>query len=174
MELKSKITDISYIQGLKHLHTPEHIKYTHKISALYFTIHSVNKPFYHNNITNIYFTCSVMNLNKMYVRMHSNTTNKCEMNFFIKNKDFMTLDVSILPDKENKKNHYFIFKLIPNKDLLLFIPLFLHFSMFISILEDKFFFINENKKDIHHINFNKYRSLLFYKSYYICIDYNKK
>lgn len=103
IELKSKITDISYIQGIKHLHTPEHIKYTHKISAPYFTIHSVNKPFYHNNISNIYFTCSVMNFNKMCVRMHSKTINKCEMNFFIKNKDFMTLDVSILPDTENKK-----------------------------------------------------------------------
>ena len=76
-ELKTKFNDVSFRQGLKHIHTPELVKYTHYIGAPLFNIHSVKKPMNYNNITSVSFNCSVMNLNKMTVMMHSKYINKC-------------------------------------------------------------------------------------------------
>ena len=106
--LKTKFNDVSLRQGLKHIHTPEHVKYTHYLGAPLFNIHYIDNPVNYNNITSVLFNCSVMNLNEMVVIMHSSYINRCEMNFMIDNKEFVTLQITILPDFENINNHYFI------------------------------------------------------------------
>lgn len=162
--LKTKFNDISFRQGLKHIHTPEHVKYTHYLGAPLFNIHSVQKPIKENNITSVIFTCSVMNLNHMTVFMHSRYTNRCEMNFFINNEEFITLQMTILPDFENKKNHYFILKVCTNDFLLLFIPflkIFFQLSMFVSTNEDLIFYFNKNNRIIYDKNLNEYRKLIY-------------
>lgn len=167
IEFNTKFNGISLNKGIRHLHMPEHIKYTHLIGAPLFNIHSVSHPIHYNNITNIYFTCSVMNLHKMFVRMHTKNINSCEMNFYINQKEFITLLISLSPDLNNKNNHYFNLKVFTNKELLLFLPIIkilFQISMFISITEDKLlFFNNNNHKNLKFIpNFNKYRKLIFH------------
>ena len=162
-QLKTKFTDVSFRQGLKHIHTPEHVKYTHYIGAPLFNIHTAQKPINYNNITSISFSCSVMNLNHMTVMMHSEYTNRCEMNFLIKNKEFITLQITILPDFENKNNHYFILKIFLNDFLSLFLPIikiFFQLSMFISTNEDLIFYFNKKNKIIYNKNLNEYRKLI--------------
>ena len=166
IELNTKYNGISLNKGIRHLHMPEHIKHTHLISAPLFDIHSVSHPIYYNNITNIYFTCSVMNLHKMFVKMHTKYINRCEMNFYINNKEFITLFITLTPDLNDNKSHYFNLKVFPNEKLLLFLPIikiFFQLSMFISINEDKLlFFNNQNHNKIKFIpNFNKYRKFVF-------------
>jgi len=166
IQLKTKFNDMSFRHGLAHIHTPEHIKHTHLIGAPLFKIHKVYNPIYYNNISSIYFTCSIMNLEQMFVKMQSKYTNRCEMNFFIKNKEFITLQITVLPDLANPKNHYFIFKVFIDetlKPLLPIIKIFLQISMLISVTEDKLFFNNKSKLTYHHTNFNKYRRLIFSK-----------
>ena len=71
------------------------------------------------------------------------------MNFFLKNKEFITLQITILPDLANSNNHYFILKVFINetlKPLLPIIKIFFQISMFVSVTEDKLFFNNKNKK----------------------------
>lgn len=164
IELKTKFNGISFNKGVRHIHMPEHVKYTHLIGAPLFDIHSVSQPIHLNNITNIYFTCSVMNFNKMLVKMHTKYTNRCEINFYINNKEFITLLITIIPDLEDKNSHFFNLRIIPNEKLLSFlsiIKVFFQISMFISTNEDKFLFFN-NKNKIKYIpNFNKYRKLVF-------------
>lgn len=165
IQLKSKINDMSLRHGLAHIHTPEHIKDTHIIGAPLFKIHNVYNPIYYNNVSSIYFTCSVINFEKMFVKMHSKYTNRCEMNFFIKNKEFITLQITVLPDLANSNNHYFILKGFINETLLPLLPIikiFFQISMFISVTEDKLFFNNKNKIS-YNTKFNKYRRLVFSK-----------
>jgi len=165
IQLKSKFKDVSFSQGLAHIHTPEHMKHTHLIGTPFFEIHNVYNPIYYNNISNIYFTCSVLNLDKMFVKMHSKYTNRCEMNFFLKNKEFITLQITILPDLNDINNHYFLLKVFIDetlKPLLPIIKIFFQISMFVSVTEDKLFFNNKNKIT-YHTNFNKYRRLVFSK-----------
>ena len=167
IELKTKFNDVSFRHGLKHIHTPEHVKYTPYIGAPLFNIHSVEKPTNYKNITRVNFTCSVMNMNKMTVIMHSEYSNRCEMNFFINNNyEFLTLHITILPDIDNKNNHYFILKVYLNNFLSLFYPIikiFFQLSMFISTKEDLIFFFNKNRKIIYNNNLNEYRKLIFHK-----------
>ena len=166
-ELKTKFNDVSFRQGLKHIHTPEHVKYTHYIGAPLFNIHSVKKPMNYNNITSVSFNCSVMNLNKMTVMMHSKYINRCEMNFIINNDEFITLLITILPDFENENNHYFILKVFVNDFLSLFLPIvkiFFQLSMFISTNEDLIFYFNKKNKIIYNQNLNEYRKLIFLNS----------
>lgn len=166
--LKTKFNDVSLRHGLKHIHTPEHVKYTHYLGAPLFNIHSVDNPVNYNNITSVLFNCSVMNLNKMSVIMHSEYTNRCEMNFCINNNEFITLQITILPDFENKNNHYFILKIFLNDYLVFFnsiIKIFFQLSMFISTTEDLIFYFNKNmnRRIIYNKNLNKYRKLVFSK-----------
>lgn len=165
IQLKTKFNDLSFNHGLAHIHTPEHVKHTHIIGAPLFEIHKVYNPIYYNNISSIYFTCSIMNLEEMFVKMQSKYTNRCEMNFFIRNKEFITLQITVLPDLTNPKNHYFILKVFIDetlKSLLPIIKIFFQISMFVSVTEDKLFFNNKNKIS-YHTNFNKYRRLIFSK-----------
>jgi hypothetical protein len=180
IQLRTKFNDISFRHGLKHIHTPEHVKYTHYFGAPFFNIHSVGKPTNLNNITSVKFKCSVMNLNKMTVIMHSQYTNRCEMNFYIDNdndndndndrnqKEFITLQITILPDLNNKNNHYFFLRVFLNDFLSFFIPfvkIFFQLSMFISTKEDIIFFFNKNRnsKIIYNEQLNEYRKLIYSK-----------
>ena len=98
--------------------------------------------------------------------MHSKYTNRCEMNFFLKNKEFITLQITILPDLANSNNHYFLLKVFIDetlKPLLPIIKIFFQMSMFISVTEDKLFF-NDKNKITYYTNFNKYRRLVFSKN----------
>lgn len=165
-ELKTKFKGVSFRNGLSHIHTPEHVKYTHYIGAPLFNIHSVQKPITYKNNTSIIFNCSVMNLNEMVVIMHSSYINRCEMNFLIDNKEFVTLEITILPDFENINNHYFILKVFLNDFLSLFIPIlkiFFQLSMFISTNEDLIFYFNKNRKIIYNKNLNDYRKIIYSK-----------
>ena len=88
------------------------------------------------------------------------------MNFYINNKEFITLFITLTPDLNDNKSHYFNLKVFPNEKLLLFLPIikiFFQLSMFISINEDKLlFFNNQNHDKIKFIpNFNKYRKFVF-------------
>jgi len=169
IQLKSKFNDMSLYHGLAHIHTPEHVKHTHIIGAPLFKIHNVYNPINYNNISSIYFTCSVLNLDKMFVKMHSKYANSCEMNFFLKNKEFITLQITILPDLANSNNHYFLLKVFIDetlKPLLPIIKIFFQISMFISVTEDKLFF-NSKNKITYYTNFNKYRQLVFQKINYL-------
>lgn len=166
--LKTKFDDVSFRHGLKHIHTPEHVKYTHYFGAPLFNIHTVDNPINYRNITCIHFKCSVMNLNKMNVIMHSEYTNRCEMNFCINNYEFVTLQITILPDFENKNSHYFILKVFLNNYLTFFnsiIKIFFQLSMFISTKEDLIFYFNNNMNNriVYNKNLNKYRKLVFSK-----------
>jgi len=170
IQLNTKITGVSINKAISHIHMPEHILTTHLIGAPFFTIHSVSNPIFINNISNIYFTCSILNLNKMFVHMHTKYTNRCEMNFYLNNKEFITLFITILPDLNNNNNHYFNLKVFLNNNLLLFLPIikfFLHISMFITMTEDKLFYFNNNKKIIKfNSNMNKYRKFIYSKIKY--------
>lgn len=166
IDFNTKFNGISLNKGVRHIHMPEHIKHTHMIGAPIFNIHSVSHPIYdYQNRSNIYFTCSIMNLNKMFVHMHSRYINECEMNFYVNNREFITLAISLSPDFENKNNHYFNLKVYPNKDLLPFLPIIkilFQISMYITIMEDKILFMNNynHRKIQTHPNFNKYRRMV--------------
>ena len=89
------------------------------------------------------------------------------MNFIINNDEFITLLITILPDFENKNNHYFILKVFVNDFLSLFLPIvkiFFQLSMFISTNEDLIFYFNKKNKIIYNQNLNEYRKLIFLNS----------
>lgn len=163
--LKTKFNDVNFNKGLMHIHTPEHIINTHMIGSPLFKFHKINNPIKLDNITTINFKCSVMNFNEMDVKMYSRYVNRCSMDFYINNNFFITLQITILPDFENKNNHYFMIKVIPNDFLYKFknfLKVFFQLSMFISTTEDKlFFFNNKNRKNNYNHNLKKYRKLAF-------------
>lgn len=163
IQLKTKFHNIPINQGIRHIHSIEHIGTTHLLGAPNFKIHSIQEP--NPTIPSINFTCSIMNLFEMDVMMMSKYTNRCELVFHLFNKDLLTLQITVLPDLKDDKSHYFLMKVLPSFDISYikpFIKMFLQISMFISAREDinRFF----NKNNIIHIKvFNDYRKLIHSK-----------
>ena len=163
IQLKTKFHNIPINQGIRHIHSIEHIGTTHLLGAPNFKIHSIQEPI--PNIPSINFTCSIMNLFHLDVMMMSRYTNRCELVFHLFNKDLLTLQITVLPDLRDDKSHYFIMNVLPLINIGFFRPLLLIFfqiSMFISAKEDMNRFFNKNNV-IPIKQFNDYRKLIYNK-----------
>jgi hypothetical protein len=72
-------------QGIKHIHTPEHICEVHKLGAPCFQLLKVDHPKLHTDSASILYRCSTLFVKEMRVLMY--TTKPSESNLiFIKNK----------------------------------------------------------------------------------------
>jgi len=163
IQLKTKFNNIPINDGIRHIHSLEHISDTHKLGTPFFKIISVKEP--NPTIPSINFTCSIMNLYKIDVMTISKYTNRCEMTFYLLQKEFLTLQMTVIPDLQDDKSHYFFMKFLPSFDMTFIKPIleiFLHISMFISKREDINYFFHKNK--INHLpKFNKYRKFIHKK-----------
>jgi len=168
-QIKTRIDGVSFREGLRHIHTPEHISSTHYLTVPQFKINKVSKPIYNNKIANIFFSCSTMNLYTITARMRSRYINRTDLRFYLNNnsEELITLILTILPDFNDKKSHYLILEVILNDDLIILEPLIklmMEIIMIITIMEDKYLFIkNKNNRLNYNENFNNYRKMVFYK-----------
>lgn len=168
-QIKTKINGVSFREGLRHIHTPEHISSTHFLTVPQFKIKKVSKPIYNNKIANIFFSCSTMNLYTITARMRSRYINRTDLRFYLNNNsdELITLILTILPDFNDKQSHYLILEVILCSDFFVLEPLIkliMEIMMIITIMEDKYLFIkNKDNRLNYNENLNKYRKMVFYK-----------
>ena len=74
---------VPYADGVRHLHTPEHVATTHRFGAPFFRLHDVEWPMSAGtNRSSIRFTCSTLATRRMRVRMFSSSPAESTLLFF--------------------------------------------------------------------------------------------
>jgi hypothetical protein len=169
INIKTQFNNIPFNHGLRHLHMPEHISETHKLSVPLFAIKDVYKATYYNNIPTIEFKTLLLNSINFDVKMICKYTNRCEIIFYKSHITLFALQFTIIPNLYDKNSHFLYIKAyFPYFYLsILFKPLIyiaFYFILIISKYEDIFFlYLNKKSNIIYNKNFNEYRKLIFKK-----------
>ena len=79
--------DVPYMDGVRHIHSPEHVATTHRLGAPFFRMQNVDWPIIvrttaSENKSSIRFVCSTLATRKMHIRMFTSRLNESNLLFF--------------------------------------------------------------------------------------------
>lgn len=90
---------IPFLQGMRHIHTPEHIATTHRLGAPFFHLKRVDPPRCTENRTSITFTCGTLVTPEMRIRMYTSRPNESNLLFFKQGRALYGARFSVFPTK---------------------------------------------------------------------------
>ena len=81
--LKFRFPNVDFMEGMRHIHTPEHIAETHRLGAPFFRILEVREPVLTEERSAVVFLCSTLLTPRMRVLMHSTRPDQSNLIFSV-------------------------------------------------------------------------------------------